>query len=182
LGAVIRLKSTIPAGEIIAEYPGPARWASSEEYDHISRTSDYAFGIGPFNLSGVTCWIIWDGAHVSQEYDERYVGHLFNTSHPREFDHDLRFPNCTFGIYFCEDFVVNRTILPNVRLFIVAMNKLEHVRGPKIELVVDYHWVLCRKFGLFCGDICCKLCFDELRSFMVWWSAYMRNMTRTAAI
>lgn len=172
VGLFVNEKTEVSPGDVLTAYRGPPRWvAESVVSNLVGDSADYSYVLGPYVIGHGQYYILWDASSFRRSRYEAAKAHWCNTSHP-ELEGDWKFPSCMWGVYD-RYLKLDISVQPDIHLYLVA---IQHIQGvSKRELTVDYHWILAEKFGKFCGDYQCKLCFKCMGTFMERWT----NMFRT---
>lgn len=170
-GLYVKEGQKIEVGEILSEFPGPARWIRTDRKGDIPQDeiTEYVFALGPFKVKGTKARysIIW-GSDINsyEDYTGSARGHLINSSHPR-----MKYPcdvtNCVYGVYY-DNLVIDLDVEPNVTLYTVCAKPITGGVGPNplYELRTEYHWCLAYHFGFWCLDPACHECLYALRDYV----------------
>lgn len=176
MGVYVKAGQRIEPGEILTEYPGPAKWMTEAEIDYQDkqRRNPYVFSLGPFKVPRTTgieqLYLCWDASSVRYDATSVNCGHLLNTMSP-VMASPWNVENCVFALYLNDLNLFDATgNLPEAHLYIMSTCVIDG-RGLSDdnnteELLLDYHYVLASEFGLWCLQLGCSLCKSNLLHFV----------------
>jgi hypothetical protein len=173
MGLFVKSGFVVNKGEILTDYPGTPLWASVDAMEHwrTADGNDYVFELGPFPVrqedgSVKPMFVVLDGIEHANTFDTAHAAHLVNSSHPLMTSHWAQ-TNTVFGVY-CSDLILDASVAPNIRLFLVASMRVRGLDGSscQAELRLDYHWVLATLIGFWCCDLQCENCVENMMEFL----------------
>lgn len=181
-GVFVSPGQVVQQGQIISEYGGEARWATTREVQQVAIHSRYAFCFGPFRVRpNATAkptrhryFCVLD-AQDTERNNILCCGHVVNTCTPK-LPGCYNQSNCIFGVDVSQ-LRLQLDIQPVVRVYIVAG---QTIRGgltlsESSEVTVDYHWELAYSSGLWCENPDCYNCVEGLYKWSKARLEYLRS-------